>query len=886
MERKSIGDVVVLWLWFLSLATTIIQFSLSEGTSDVICSLVNQGNYLSSWSSEACCSWKGIGCDNMTRHVVKINLSREPMDGASLGGDISTSLLDLNHLQYLDLSWNSFEGLQIPEFLGSLTGLRYLNLSNAGFTGDVPRQLGKLKSLQYLDTGGNSLDTENLDWISSLSVLEILDMSWVDLSKASNWLQAMNTLHSLSVLILSDCGLNSINPLPVVNFSSLTVLDLSENQFISPTFDWFSSLGSPTSLDLSSNNFHGPIPTALCNLTALRSLHLFNNSFTSIIPDCLSHLTSLESIDFLYNNFNGILPVSIGNLTSLVALDLSNNALEGEIPRSLGEHCNLQRLDLSSNKLVKGLEFLDLGADQVSGHFLKRLSVLSVGNSSSSGPTSVSVRGSSSLSYLDMSGNSLKGVVSEKHFANLTRLKYLHASSNSFTLQVGSDWNPSFQLEILKMGYWQLGPLFPAWLQRQKDQMDLDISRVFNLDYINLADNRIYGSVPSLPTAYQIYLGSNKFTGSLPRISSKTFSLDLSHNSFNGSLSPSYLSGNILSGELPDCWASWTLLMVLRSRNNILTGHLPSSMGSLLQLRSLHLHNNSLSGTLPPSMQGCESLSVVDLSENEFSGSIPMWYSYGICHLESLQILDLANNSLSGSIPKCFGNFGIMARQVQPMGRFLSYNNSVVGFTDRASLVVKSSEYEYGGSLPLLTGLIDLSCNNLSSEIPEELASLQGLITHWSPWFLNLSYNHLQGKIPVKIGALTSLESLELSMNRLSGVIPQGMANISFLSHLNLSYNNFSGKIPSGTQIQGLLCAAPLADGCGEDGKPKGSILRNDDEEDNGWIDMEWFYLGMPWGFVVGFWAILAPLAFNRAWRYAYFRFLDDMKYKLQGWCL
>ena len=240
MERKSIGDVVVLWLWFLSLATINIQFSLSDGTSDVICSarerralqrikqgLVDQGNYLSSWTREACCSWKGIGCDNITRHVVKINLSCEPMEGASLGGDISTSLLDLNHLQYLDLSWNSFEGLQIPAFLGSLTGLRYLNLSNAGLTGDVPRQLGKQSSLQYLDIGGISLDTENLDWISSLSVLEVLDMRWVDLNKASNWLQAMNTLHSLSVLILSDCGLDSINPLPVVNFLSLTVLDFS-----------------------------------------------------------------------------------------------------------------------------------------------------------------------------------------------------------------------------------------------------------------------------------------------------------------------------------------------------------------------------------------------------------------------------------------------------------------------------------------------------------------------------------------------------------------------------------------------------------------------------------------------------------------------------------
>ena len=97
-----------------------------------------------------------------------------------------------------------------------------------------------------------------------------------------------------------------------------------------------------------------------------------------------------------------------------------------------------------------------------------------------------------------------------------------------------------------------------------------------------------------------------------------------------------------------------------------------------------------------------------------------------------------------------------MARKVQPRGRFLSYNNSVIGFTDTASLVVKSSEYEYGGSLPLLTGLIDLSCNNLSSEIPEEMTRLQGLM------FLNLSVDHLEGQVPMEIGAMTSLESLDL----------------------------------------------------------------------------------------------------------------------------
>uniref|UniRef100_F6H810 Uncharacterized protein n=2 Tax=Vitis vinifera TaxID=29760 RepID=F6H810_VITVI len=547
-------------------------------------------------------------------------------------------LKNCSSLVVLDLGENEFTGT-IPawmrnfdgKFIETLPGdgeIRYtpglmvLVLHSNKFKGSIPLELCHLDSLQILDLGNNNLSATIPRCFGNFS-------SMIKQSNSSSPFPFHNARH----------------------FDSEST-DTATLVMKGVEYEYDNTLGLLVGIDLSSNKFSGEISEELTGLHGLIFLNLSNNHLQGKIPVKIGALTSLESLDLSMNRLSGVIPQ---------AVDLSNNALEGEIPRSLGEHCNLQRLDLSSNKLVKGLEFLDLGADEVSGHFSKCLSVLSDGNSSSSGPTSVSVRGLSSLSYLDMSGNSLKSIVSGKHFANLTRLKYLHASSNSFTLQVGSDWNPPFQLEILKMGYWQLGPLFPAWLQTQKDQMDLDISRVsikddilswfwsLNLDYINLADNRIYGTVPSLPTAYQICLCSNKFTSPLPRISSKTFSLNLSHNSFNGSLSPILcqqnneenilwsldLSGNILSGELPDCWASWTLLMVLRSQNNILTGHLPSSMGSLLQLRSLHLHNNSLSGTLPPSMQGCKSLSFVDLSENEFSGSIPLWVgknlSYGSC---------------------------------------------------------------------------------------------------------------------------------------------------------------------------------------------------------------------------------------------------------------
>ena len=177
-------------------------------------------NRLSSWVSdhEECCNWEGVLCHNTTGHVLKLNLRwKVGQYASSFGGEINRSLLDLKHLQYLDLSCNDFRRINIPKFFGSLSNLRYLNLSNAGFGGVIPHQLGNLSKLHYLDIGDshydyrNSLNVEDLEWISGLPFLEYLDMTNVNLSKASNWLHVMNKLHSLSVLLLSSCELLAID---------------------------------------------------------------------------------------------------------------------------------------------------------------------------------------------------------------------------------------------------------------------------------------------------------------------------------------------------------------------------------------------------------------------------------------------------------------------------------------------------------------------------------------------------------------------------------------------------------------------------------------------------------------------------------------------------
>jgi hypothetical protein len=243
----------------------------------------------------------------------------------------------------------------------------------------------------------------------------------------------------------------------------------------------------------------------------------------------------------------------------------------------------------------------------------------------------------------------------------------------------------------------------------------------------------------------------------------------------------------------------------------------------------------------------------------------------------SLQIMDLSHNKLSGPIPRCFGNLSAMLRQLSDTSSFFNLGTIF--------LILKGAEYEYRRSLALITS-VDLSSNNLIEEIPEQLTSLYGL------QFLNLSNNQLHGKIPEKINAIKLLESLDVSMNQLSGAIPKSMASLTFLSHLNLSYN-FSSRIPSSTQLRSFSelsfisnhdhCGRPLMRSCVGDDSPIEPTPNADDEggEDGGWIDMKLFYMSMPFGFVVGFWGVFGPLAFNKAWRSAFFKFLDDMKYIL-----
>ena len=153
---------------------------------------------------------------------------------------------------------------------------------------------------------------------------------------------------------------------------------------------------------------------------------------------------------------------------------------------------------------------------------------------------------------------------------------------------------------------------------------------------------------------------------------------------------------------------------------------------------------------------------------------------------------------------------------------------------------------------------------------------------------LNLSFNILIGRIPENIGDMRSLESINFSVNQHSSQVPKSTLSLTFLSHLNLSNNNLIGRIPSGTQLQSFnesnffgnkLCWPPLTDNCTiKDVKP---IFENKWSKHFHPLKLDWFYVRMALGFLVGFWVVLGPLLLYKQWIFMYFQFLNHLGYKL-----
>ncbi|GJV01622.1 leucine-rich repeat-containing protein [Tanacetum coccineum] len=823
-----------------------------------------------------CCQWDYVTCDTQTGHVTRLYL---PFN--SFHGNIPESIGNITHLTELRLDSNNFSGV-IPRSIGSLTKLTLLDLSDNSFYGTIPTEFGNLTNL--VDLGLDSLGScrvENLDWLSSLFYLKYLNLNGISLAKANNWVNVVIGLQNL-VLRLGGCDLSQVmHPYsPSVNSSSsITSLFLNNNNLNSSMFRWLCPLigkmriikmGS-TYLNISHNKFDGKLSDFLYNLSgctsALQDLDASSNQFTGSLSDEIQNFSSLKYLDLSSNKLNGTISDKLWKINSLQIVHLSSNSFRGVVSQIIGMS-NLIHLDLSNNS-IEG--------------FLLNADITNL---------------SKSLQYIDVSSNKL-GPGFPKWIRNLKNLSYLDLSNNNISDAFPKDeWN----------------------------QWNLSL-----LGYLNLSFNNISGVLPDFLSNLNLYivdLSSNSFYGPVPTFSANISALYLSRNKFHGGiffLCQMYerlefldLSRNLLSGKLPDCLWGLTKLRVLNLGHNFLSGMLPRSLGYLGQLEMLCLYNNSFSGELPSSFKNCTNLSLLDLGGNGFYGNVPAWIGekfsklyvlslrsnnfFGtiplqICQLVTLQILDLSINNFHGTIPSCVNNLTTMVKK----GFFVKQNihhyklefvvvSEVVNYAEHVDnkyidniMIEWQGKVNEFGSILGLVKTIDLSSNNLTGQIPNEVTTLHELLV------LDLSNNTLVGEIPRDIGQMTELLTLNLSRNRFSGEIPSTMSKMDRLNNLDVSYNNLSGRVPTSTQLQSFparsftgnagLCGLPTTKNCLEDenlgvphvGDSKGDAQSTDEFQ-------KWFYIGGATGFATAFWIACSALLVHRRLRHAFFHFNHCLK--------
>lgn len=324
--------------------------------------------------------------------------------------------------------------------------------------------------------------------------------------------------------------------------------------------------------------------------------------------------------------------------------------------------------------------------------------------------------------------------------------------------------------------------------------------RCGSLHTINLANNYIYGTIPSNLLAcgniQHLDLSHNNLTGTFP----STFFLKC------GSLELLDLSHNHLKGRLPDAISRCAHLKTLNLSFNLLSGELPSDilmtscddqsciMPSSLQV--LDLTSNNLSGLVSDAIfQECGGVVSINLSHNGFSGEVPS----SIENCAALQELNLSNNRFVGSLPASFGGL----KRIRTLDISTNHLTGVIEdeLSDSCSTLqhLHLSANNFSGTVPSSFGLcaslqtLDLAKNQLSGSFPGDVVrQLKGLEV------LALAFNGFTGPLPAEVTNCSNLKVLDLSSNKLTGkILPQICPPSSSLEALLLSNNGFWGEVPS-----------------------------------------------------------------------------------------
>jgi len=543
-----------------------------------------------------------------------------------------------------------------------------------------------------------------------------------------------------------------------------------------------------------------------------------------------------------------------------------------------------------------------------------------------------------SLQRLYLSSNHLKIPMSLSPLYNLSKLKYFGGSGNEiFTKEDDHNLSPKFQLEFLHLsGHGQAAGAFPKFLYHQVNLQYMDLTNIHikgefpnwlienntylqelylencslsgpfllpknshvNLSILSISMNHFQGQIPleigaRLPGLELLLMSDNGFNGSIPFSfgnSSSLRGLDLSNNVLTGRI----LSNNSLQGQIPIwIWDMSSLEFLDLSGNNFF-GPLPPTISTSSNLRYIYLSRNKLQWPIEMTFNGSSQILALDLSHNNLTGRIPEWIgglsnlrflllSYNnlegeipiqLSRLDQLTLIDLSHNHLSGNI------LSWMMFTHHYFVLYPYYYDDVSSSQQSFKFTTKNVSLSYRGSILQYFSGLDFSCNNFTGEIPPKIGNLVMIKV------LNLSHNSLTGPIPPTSSNLKEIESLDFSYNKLDGEIPPQLTELFSLEFFSVAHNNLSGKTParvaqfatfeeSSYKDNPFLCGEPLPKICGAVMPPSPTPPSTNNEDNDGFIDMEVFYVTFGVAYIMVLLVIAAVLYINPYWRQAWFHFIE-----------
>ncbi|KAG5626206.1 hypothetical protein H5410_011424 [Solanum commersonii] len=396
-------------------------------------------------------------------------------------------------------------------------------------------------------------------------------------------------LTNLTVLSLSSCNLIGEAPQKIFQVPTLQTIDLSENEMLGGSLPEFPSKGSLQNLVLSDTKFSGSLPESIGNLRKLSRIELRACNFTGPIPSSMENLTQLVLLDFELNSFTGSFP-SFKLSKNLTRIYSARNRLTG-ISSDWQGFENLKYLDLSNNSIS--------GLIPASVFYLPSLSDLVLSNNMFSGQITELQNVISPLTSLELSSNKLEGPIPEFLF----ELHDLYGLSLSF-----NKFNGTVQLKK----FTNLNKLVSLDLSHNSLSVDTTISE---------------SDLALLPQLNSFMLAScNLQNISFLKNQSKLSMLDLSNNQLTGEI-PNWLV-EINDGLLRFLNLSFNQFMRLQE---------PYTIGFLMNF--LDLHSNLLTGVIPLPPRAA---AYIDFSDNNFSSFPPDFGKY----LVTARFLSIANNKV------------------------------------------------------------------------------------------------------------------------------------------------------------------------------------------------------------------------------------------------